>query len=727
MSEVGALIVKLRAETAEFRSDMGKVQADLDSLKGKSQETGEAMDHSFTEARGGLMLTEEVVGVHLPRHLNTLIAQIPGVGAAFSTMLPLIGVIAAIAIVGKLIERHEALAAAINKAAIEAGSQAVKEADQSKQIEITNLKLDDQIAKLTHKLPRNYIKEAILESSEAIDKLAASFATDFQKMNTVIIEQTGLWERFKRGVSDAWSGVAQGKGYGTTTEALHKVQEAMMGVEQARRKLAEAPMDKDSQAAGQQALISALQKQKQAMDASMPSLKGHDELLMQMTSAASSAAVEIKNLSTMVEMGGKKKTIAGLESADEAKEAATKLIQANKAVAESVAHAMENYVAFGRAQREAYKGSNNSEALSQTEDFFKSIAEAQKKAAQEELQTAQQNFSNQAEVAKASLDQQRGAIANASELGLISRHEAVQQEIALIQRESGARLVALTQEVAAKRRAVQEEIDADNRAASNVLGANNSDKSDPKYIAFLNDATNKMAQLDAITNKYNADVKVATTTATTQVAGLNVQLAKLYPTWQQFFKEMNKDVPTLSQSIHGSLQSSVTKFNESFSQGIAKSIVEAKSLSSALKQIGREIVEDAIANFIRWKLMNAEKAGAAEFSNALAEGTPLPIAVAEGAGAFAKALAFEQGGTIPGAGAVPIIGHGGETVVTKALTDRVNAAEGRGGSAGGVHMHNTFAPQIHAVDAEGVDRLLAKHASTFQRHMVSAARKMNKR
>ena len=117
MSEVGALIIKLQAETAQFREDMGKVKSDLNDLKGTSEDTGQAMDHSFTEARGGLMLTEEMVGVRLPRHLNTLIAEIPGVGAAFASMLPIVGVLVAIEIIGKLLEKHRELKEAAAKLA----------------------------------------------------------------------------------------------------------------------------------------------------------------------------------------------------------------------------------------------------------------------------------------------------------------------------------------------------------------------------------------------------------------------------------------------------------------------------------------------------------------------------------------------------------------------------------------------------------------------------------
>ena len=89
-------------------------------------------------------------------------------------------------------------------------------------------------------------------------------------------------------------------------------------------------------------------------------------------------------------------------------------------------------------------------------------------------------------------------------------------------------------------------------------------------------------------------------------------------------------------------------------------------------------------------------------------------------------MAFEQGGKIPGVdGAVPIIGHAGETVVTKALTDRVEQAEGKK-TAGTTHIHPTFAPQIHAFDAEGVDRVLEEHQEKFHKAFAKFARRQGK-
>src|ERR1700730_8459627 len=127
---VGTLQVDLIANTATFTGDLGKAKAGLNDFEASAKSAGEGVDFSMSKAKGGLMLVEESIGVKLPRHLNALIAEIPGVGAAFAAMLPLIGVIAAVTIIFKLIEHHEKLAEAIHKATIEAENLAIKEEDQ---------------------------------------------------------------------------------------------------------------------------------------------------------------------------------------------------------------------------------------------------------------------------------------------------------------------------------------------------------------------------------------------------------------------------------------------------------------------------------------------------------------------------------------------------------------------------------------------------------------------
>lgn len=202
MSEVGALIINLQAQTAQFRADMGKVKQDLDDLKDKSDGAGRVMGSSMTMSRESVMLLGDEIGVHLPRALTMYISRLPGVATAMQAAFPILGIVALIEIIDKLIEHHEALAKAIRQAGEEAVNSAVKQADQTKALELTNLKLDDQIAKLEHKPSHNYLKEAMIETSEEIDKLAASFASDFDKMGEKVQEQLGLWSQLKRYASD---------------------------------------------------------------------------------------------------------------------------------------------------------------------------------------------------------------------------------------------------------------------------------------------------------------------------------------------------------------------------------------------------------------------------------------------------------------------------------------------------------------------------------------------
>lgn len=167
---------------------------------------------------------------------------------------------------------------------------------------------------------------------------------------------------------------------------------------------------------------------------------------------------------------------------------------------------------------------------------------------------------------------------------------------------------------------------------------------------------------------------------------------------------------------------------------IAHSIVMNKSLAQAFRQTGEEMAEGMIKNLImmeltadKTKLIDAKTAYGNAYKWASAWGGP-PAGAVAGAAAFASVMSFEVGGKIPGEGPVPITAHGGETVVTKALTNRVEAAErggwNSGGGSGEMHMH--FAPTIHAVDASGVDAMLTKHGTIFQRHISNAMRKMNR-
>lgn len=803
MSEIGALIVKLQAETAEFRSDMGKVKGDLDDLKDKSGGVGEGMKSSMTEARGGLMLVEESVGVKLPRHLNSLIATIPGVGQAFAMMLPIAGVVVAIEIIGKLIEAHNKAAEAIRKAAEESANAAIKEADQTKALELTNLKLDDQIAKLEHKPSHNYMKEAILETSGEIDRLADTFAADMTRMNDAIASSVGWWAAFKRGAVDALSvGVPLAAGFAAMQkQTLDKLEEKMVEVTTARQKLAEAPMDSASQKTAQQALITALQHQQTELTNSKAAFYGNTEELIKLGTMASSTATEIKDLNLAIDAGSKKKVIAGLEqnkdnlgplkqeaalwktiTADEVKaseatkahlDEVAKLAElktegdgkdpAKKYEAEHTyndavyADAVENadrleQLAYQQYDKEYKANADDNEKQKQLTASYNAeiaslersktaeldslnqktlqdwmAAEAKKKQLAVEFSKSEVSLAE----ATAKLEQSKKLdIIKAEEsdnnmkhaLGIETERQYIEEKIALTGKERDAKL-----------KAIQDEIDAEKKAAAIAGGAGDL----VAQNAALAKKIQLQTQLNTLTTQYGTEIKT-----------LNTDLTKLNSSWSNYFTKMKTETQDLSTQIRTTLQKSVTQFEDSFANSMAKCIVENKSLGAAVRQEAGQMLEAMISMCVKWlenwiithvmaKLIQTTtdtsgKASAATLAGANMvaswSAAPWPIdamAPAMGAQAFAAAMAFETGGKIPGEGAVPIVGHGGETVVTKALTDRVESAEKSGGKSGGQHTWN-FAPTVHAMDAEGVDRVLTRHSTVFQRHVASTMRRMNK-
>jgi hypothetical protein len=112
---VGTLQVDLVANTATFTADLGKCKDGLNDFAKGAEDAGQRVDFSMREARGSLMLVEGELGTHLPREMNTLLASIPGLGEAFATMLPVIGIIAAIGLITRLYEAHEKAAEEISK------------------------------------------------------------------------------------------------------------------------------------------------------------------------------------------------------------------------------------------------------------------------------------------------------------------------------------------------------------------------------------------------------------------------------------------------------------------------------------------------------------------------------------------------------------------------------------------------------------------------------------
>lgn len=208
---------------------------------------GEKSRESMYQARGEAGLLGEMFGFHLPRHVRSLIAELPGVGAALSAAFAATAVIFIIVKIVELIEKHELLAKAADKAALASENLAIQERDHTKAMEVANLRLDDRIAKLEGRPERNKLKEALLETSIAADQLASAFAKDFEKMDEEIEKTTSftgrlnqdmhLWIAFlnasdNQSLAKAVHGLL--KGTEETADALDTVHKKMVEINRVR-------------------------------------------------------------------------------------------------------------------------------------------------------------------------------------------------------------------------------------------------------------------------------------------------------------------------------------------------------------------------------------------------------------------------------------------------------------------------------------------------------------
>ena len=626
---IGTLTVNLEANTASFTADLGKAGNSLENLSDKAGEAGDSMDFSMGKARGGLMLVEESVGVHLPRHLNALIAEIPGVGEAFSTMLPIIGVVAAIAVIAKLIEKHEELEKAIRKAASEANNLAIQQDDQSRSLELTNLKLDDQIAKLEHKPSHNYMKEAMLESADAADKLAQSFSSTFQKMDAELTESTTLWSQFKDSVSSSGGTLAGLAGSIAANviqvESIKKVQQALLDVETARRKVADAPAGSAEWKQDLINLANAYKTVETAATAATPALMNVSDQV-KMASIASTAATAYKDMGREIEAAGKKAVIAGLE---------------------------ENPI-----------------LVLKREDLAK-VAAAHRKVKEE----AEREAMAELEANEAFVKAMHAQLEEMNKLG----EESLKGQIALDKVKLASQMEDAAHQVRLHQATIDQTVAMEKKGQAAIYQAELKTYNDE--IALL-DPTKEAIKIQAINNK-------------------KLELEAKY---QLDLKKIDNKAEEEKVKMY---QDAENKISSAIAQTAAKSIVESKNMGDAFAQLGKRMAEQALESLLvmetvegKKKLVKAKSAASGAYTGVMDMNLPpviaFPLAIGSAAVAFAGVMAFEQGGEVPGGGAVPILAHTGETVVTKALTDQVKNAEGKGASS---TTHNTH----YHIDARGAD------------------------
>lgn len=171
--------------SAAFEAAQRQASAFGKAVGGASQTTRKEMQ----EARASVALLGEEVGIHLPRHLRTFVAGLPGVAPLMAAAFSGVAVFGLVEVVGRagaaiveFVKKAREVPDAISRGFRELNASAVLTNDELKK---TNDELENQIAKLQGRHQNTLVVE-IDEARIAADKLAASLEADNQKVSTLL-------------------------------------------------------------------------------------------------------------------------------------------------------------------------------------------------------------------------------------------------------------------------------------------------------------------------------------------------------------------------------------------------------------------------------------------------------------------------------------------------------------------------------------------------------------
>lgn len=706
---------------------------------------GEEVKESMYEARGSLGLfndvSREVFGVNVPRHVRSFIAELPGVGTALSSAFQATAVLFLVAafveVMKKLAEfseHWENVRQAEEKAALQLENLTIKEGDHTKSLELSNLKLDDQIAKLENRPSSNKLSEALLETSIAADNLAARFSKDFEKMTDEIISTTGFTGQFSQAISEmarSSGGIggnigavltggiaAAATGIIVVRDALKQVSEQMLEINKLRIEQAGAKTE-EQQVAATRALAEAYgvlaQTSKNALGLVQLDAPTNLKLITELSSVIIQATAAQRDFGLQTEAVHKRVRLAVDESA---KEQADALKKKDQEVIKSINERLTE-------EQKLYK--------KETDAALKSVEEelaARKKAEIEELQLAHQRLDGQIALIDGELHI-REQVADHDAIILKTQYDkreiSAREYLTKLKALSEQEIQDLTQMLNRKQQLVIQEAINESAQRGRIITAD-----DAKQLKSYIDLENKKSQ---ITAEFNNKYLKSEDQITAKIVKEHQTLGKLLDDYGKKLKAAERDLHGFGQVANSVLGDVSTAFGSAIEAWLSGQESFGKALEKALGQYLIQVAGKAAIDalyFTAWGIADsfwnparagADFAAAAEFA-----------AIAGAAGAAGAALSKAGKGSSGDTGTHPQVDSGNPNTQP--------APPGQGGKnvphlAGGglitaptlamIHSQEAVIPLADSGVMDAIGEAIARHSAGgeagnnfYVRGMVSA-------
>jgi hypothetical protein len=719
---VWVLSVDLTTKTASFQTGMADAakaaRGSFTDIKAGADDMARATSGSMMESRHGVMLLGEEFGVHLPRALTSFIASIGPVGEAMAAAFPFLAIVVGATLLlehlAKLKEKGEELTRSQEKFGTTVANVLGGLNDKLLEAGIKTDELNnDHLGALEKQL--QLIDHASLKDlTSAFETLAKGADLTFAQLKTSWYQfgagSTGAkhaLEDFKASYEALLAKGAEGEGEaadllaGTRKSAEHVLElqkqigaalnqkgtegdfgdlTKVQAAENELKKLGAGYTTKEIEA--QQTLVEALRAQAQVQDKVNALKKAQSDNAVHTTdnkiagdsdnAARQQAAVQRKadDEAEKLREEAYKTAVEGLQESERVKIAATK--EGSAARLAAIDSAIKAEEARGLQETGFYKSLLTSRVdlvRQMTEEEDKIRAEAGKEAAEHEMRMGELIAAAQKQQGELTLSAMRD-----------SAQKRVDTEIQFANAEYNAKRDAFTKEIAAL------------------------DKDDKEYENKKKALQDKELEL---TKQHE-----------NQVAAIRIKAA---------------------EDANRRILASYAQFDDQIAKGLTEVITRQERMSKMVLQLADKmaagLIENALKAIIADDMTKPHDAAAAARKAFLAgeNAIPGPAGVVLGgvlaAGAFASVMAFEDGGIVPGVGRgdiVPAMLEPGEGVLSNKVMDQLKAVAAGNGSGGG-ESHYHYNPTIHiqALDKNGLDEVLTKHADTVKKHFISHARRLN--
>ena len=660
-----------------------------------ARQFGSDASEGFGSAREGAMLMEEATGVRLPRALTGLLSRIGPLGAAFQSMLPVAGVVAAIGIIAELASKHNEAVEKMREAQANFGTTTANVfRSLDEKLLDAGIKADelahDHLGALSKKL-----QEIDLQTFEQLDTQFDALA---KAGDAVFAQLKAHWYTFGEGSTGAQNALhlfhseyqalldkgdetgAANKLTGTLNDAR-----AHLHALQFEAKQAFANWGTKNEIAAQEKLIQVLEDQ---------------EKVQQRVAALKET------------QAGNAKTETGDKLNDDADKAFKQQAEQARQAAEAEEKAFEEkYKEAVSALQEAEKqkiDATKTGSMARIAAIEAAIKEEQSKGLQDtayykELQLAKVNAVKdraqmqekiETDIAKASMDNETkmAALTNAT--------EDQQAKFQLAMRRSTAQ------------QALDAEVDSENRRYQATQAASARD------LAFLQqDGEKNAAAIKQVHDKIEQET-------------------------QSHENKLTQIRETAEEQRNKKILASETQLEEGITRNMAQTLVTGKNLAQSMEKLGAQMLEGVVSHTLMmittqdWQRASDAKTAAA---NAYASVSAIPVvgpflAPEAAAGAFAAVMAFDGGGIVPG------INGGRDSVnavlgpeemvlpapLSTGLQQMIKDGVAGNKNAGDTHLHYSNTYHVNTIDGDGMREALEAHSDMVQGHIQGVLRKRNK-